>query len=105
FSAALGFAIAFIIPARSREALALAGALGLAALLASVQLLPAWQLFKETTRSETAGFAGEWAFHPLRLLETVLPYPFGGYLEEPPVLALFTNKGPPTPPPPLNPYL
>ena len=105
FSAALGFAVAFIVPARSREALALAGALGLGALLASVQLLPAWQLFKETTRSETAGFAGEWAFHPLRLLETILPYPFGGYLEAPQFWAWFTNKGPGTVPWALSVYL
>ncbi len=105
FSAGLGFTLALIIPGRRREALALIGALGLAALLASVQLLPTWQLFKETTRSETAGFAGEWAFHPLRLLETILPYPFGGYLEEPQFWAWFTNKGPGTVPWALSVYL
>jgi len=105
FSAVLGFAVAFIVPGRGREALALAGALGLAALLGSVQLLPTWQLFKETTRSETAGFASEWALHPLRLLGTILPYPFGGYLEAPQFWAWFTNKGPGTVPWALSVYL
>jgi hypothetical protein len=94
FSALLGFTLCAFLPSRHRDALALAGALILAAVLAAFQLLPAWQLFKESSRSLASGFLNEWSLHPSRLLEAMFPFPFGGYLEVPQFWAWVTVKGP-----------
>lgn len=104
FSALFGFAVASLF-ARRQEALAVGVAVGLAGWLSAFQLLPTWQLLKETTRSEAHGFLDEWSFHPVRLVETFLPYPFGGYLEVPQFWAWFSVKGPALVPWALSVYL
>lgn len=59
------------------------GGLGAAA-LAAVQLLPAWFFLAASTRqSAGAPFLLQWSLHPLRLLEILLPLPFGGPVDPP----------------------
>ncbi len=72
----------------------LGGGLALAGLLAAVQLVPAWLLLPHTLRaSPGTGFFLDWTTHPLRLVELLLPSPFGSYLEQPRFWAWFTIEG------------
>jgi hypothetical protein len=82
------------------------GGFALAAALAAVQLVPAWMLLTETTRSAAqAIFATEWALHPARLLELFFALPFGNYFEHPQFWAAFTVQGPANTPFALSIYL
>ena len=96
FSAMAGGAFWAIVK-RDRETLKVFAAAGvLALLLAAVQLLPSALLLRETTRGQGGAqmFAEQWTMHPLRVLELVAPFPFGGYLWEPRYWAWFSVDGP-----------
>ena len=68
---------------------------GLAGVIASGQLLPAWEVLRASTRaSANPRFAQEFAFHPFRLLELGAPFPFGRFADEPGFWAWFTVQGP-----------
>ena len=69
---------------KRRSAGVLAAGFALAGLVAAAQLLPAWQLLRESTRAAPTGeVAGQWAFHPLRFAELFLSSPYGHYLSQP----------------------
>lgn len=79
-TAALGAALA--IEAGGLAGLArAAGAMGLGALVASVQLLPTWAYLQETSRAAEGlrdAERAQWALAPARLLELAAPGFFGG---------------------------
>jgi hypothetical protein len=108
FSAlALALALLWAFQGARPGALAvLAGAGLLAALLAAVQLLPAWELLQHSTRGvrHTPG-ARDWTLLPVRLAELVLPLPFGEYLEAPRFWLFALVEGPSPAPFALSIYL
>ncbi|MBX5484682.1 MAG: hypothetical protein IRZ16_22900 [Myxococcaceae bacterium] len=79
----------------------------LAAALCGVQLVPAWYLLRESTRAGGASRPGiiDWAFHPLRLIELVSPFPMGRYLGGEGYWGAFTIVGPSKQPFALSTYL
>lgn len=82
-------------PQRAQRAAIAALGATLAFGLAAVQLLPAWQLFVESSRAASEpSLSSSWALHPLRLIELLLPFPFGGYLEVPQFWGWHLVKGP-----------
>ena len=84
YSVLAGSVLVAALPDRKRRAVVFLASLGLAGLLAGVQLLPAWQLWEVSSRSvAVAKSSTEWSLHPLRMLEMVAPLPWGNYLEEP----------------------
>jgi hypothetical protein len=63
-----------------RGGLMAAAAVALGGMLAAVQLLPGWSMLGETSRSAglSAADTTQWAFHPVRLFELVVPGLFAG---------------------------
>src|SRR5262249_28483133 len=86
--------ILFFPERRSRFGASLVG-LGLAALVAAVQLLPASQLLRMSTRAQpTEQFFSSFSLHPIRLFELIFAFPFGKYVEPPFFWPTFAVQGP-----------
>ncbi|MEW5742550.1 MAG: hypothetical protein AB1938_26770 [Myxococcota bacterium] len=67
-----------------RAALRVGASAGLGALVAMVQLGPAWDLFAVSSRAAGSAEAQlAWSLHPLRLVELVVRLPWGQLLQEP----------------------
>jgi len=97
-----GFIALLWTAARARDRrlqayLKLALIVGLAAMLAGVQLGPAWAVFAGSERAEPEMFHDEalyWSTHPLRLLTLVIA-PVGGHADPVDVAHLFFGSRPP----------
>jgi len=100
-------ALLFVLQERPRRlaAATLLGAFSLAAALAAIQLVPAWEAFGYSSRASSTALMGDWTTHPLRLAELFAPFPFGGYLETPQFWAWFMVHGPASTPFALSVYL
>jgi len=105
FSAIAALLFALQESPRRRAAATALGGFGLATALAAIQLLPAWEAFRYSSRAASTELVGDWTTHPLRLAELFLPFPFGGYLEKPQFWAWFTVHGPASTPFALSVYL
>jgi hypothetical protein len=78
-----------------RGAAEVAAAGALAGLLAGAQLLPAWELYRDSGRAAMGARAAlAWSFHPARLLEWVVETPFGTFLEAPGFTRFDLARGP-----------
>ncbi len=67
----------------------------LSGVVAAAQLVPAWEVLRESTRAAAnSRFVLEFALHPLRLTELVAPFPLGRFADEPRFWAWFTVEGP-----------
>lgn len=94
FSVLLGSALLVFGAHRREQAIALFGGAALAGLLSGLQLLPAWELLRESTRASQADTRDAFTLHPARLFELIFPYLFGGWKSEPAFWAHFAVKGP-----------
>jgi hypothetical protein len=95
FSVLAGVSLVLWAEDRKQMALTFVAGFALAALITSVQLLPAWHLLRESNRAAVnSRFGEEFSLHPARLLELVAPFPFGGFLRKDPFWASFAVKGP-----------
>ncbi len=78
---AAGLGVMLAIEGRGiRGGLFAGAAAGLGGMLAAVQLIPGWVMLGEASRSAglSAADTAQWAFHPVRLLELVVPGLFAG---------------------------
>lgn len=91
-TAGLALALSFVVGApgtsnsrwrqRARATLAVAGGLGLGAVVAAVQLLPMADAVQGSARPRISS-KDFWSFHPLALVETVAPHLFGDFFQTP----------------------